>query len=114
MSQALRRLRSVPALLLMLLVRAYQVLLSPLFAGSCRFYPSCSAYAVQALHGHGAARGTWLTLRRLSRCHPWNPGGVDEVPQSRRGAAAPPSPGDGAATHPHRIDDHAGDSASAV
>lgn len=114
MSAGLARLSRLPAQLLTLLVRAYQLLLSPLFAGSCRFYPSCSAYAVQALHGHGAVRGTWLTLRRLSRCHPWNPGGVDEVPQSRRGATVSPPPGDGAAAPPHRIDDRADDSATAV
>ena len=70
----------VPSLLLMALVRVYQLFVSPLFAGSCRFYPSCSAYGLQALRVHGAMRGTWLTVRRLLRCHPWNPGGVDEVP----------------------------------
>lgn len=70
----------IPSLLLMALVRAYQLAVSPLFANSCRFYPSCSAYGLEALRVHGALRGTWLTVRRLLRCHPWNPGGVDEVP----------------------------------
>lgn len=62
------------------LVRAYQLVLSPLTPATCRYYPSCSAYAVTALSRHGLFRGTWLTLRRLGRCHPWTPGGVDHVP----------------------------------
>ena len=49
----------------------------------CRFHPSCSTYAVEAVRVHGAARGTWLAARRLGRCHPWNPGGVDHVPPAR-------------------------------
>ncbi len=80
LSTVLRFLRRVPSLLLMALVRIYQLVISPLFAGSCRFYPSCSAYGLEALRVHGAVKGTWLTVRRLLRCHPWNPGGVDEVP----------------------------------
>jgi uncharacterized protein len=68
------------ARLLTWLVRGYQLVLSPLFGPRCRFYPSCSSYAVQALSTHGALRGTWLAGRRLLRCHPWNPGGVDHVP----------------------------------
>lgn len=62
------------------LVRAYQVLISPLTPPSCRFYPSCSAYAVTALERFGPARGTWMAVRRLGRCHPWTAGGVDHVP----------------------------------
>lgn len=85
-------LRSLPARLLILLVRAYQLLISPLLGPTCRFYPSCSAYAVQALRAHGALRGSWLAARRLGRCHPWNPGGVDPVPPSRR--ADPDDPHD--------------------
>ncbi|WP_432544795.1 membrane protein insertion efficiency factor YidD [Kineococcus sp. SYSU DK002] len=69
-----------PALVLVLLVRAYQLLVSPVLGPTCRFYPSCSAYAVEALRTRGAVVGTWLTVRRLLRCHPWNPGGVDPVP----------------------------------
>lgn len=76
----LARLRSLPAALLVVLVRAYQRVISPLLPPSCRFYPSCSAYAVTALTRHGAVRGGWLTVRRLTRCHPWNAGGVDHVP----------------------------------
>ncbi|WP_369068772.1 membrane protein insertion efficiency factor YidD [Kineococcus terrestris] len=73
-----------PSGLLVLLVRAYQLLVSPLLGPTCRFYPSCSAYAVEALRTRGLVVGTWLTVRRLLRCHPWNPGGVDHVP--RRGS----------------------------
>ena len=52
-----------------------------MFPPSCRFYPSCSAYAITALERFGPVKGTWLTVRRLLRCHPWNPGGVDHVPE---------------------------------
>lgn len=62
------------------LVRGYQRFISPALPPACRFTPSCSAYAVTALERFGAARGSWLALRRLARCHPWNPGGYDPVP----------------------------------
>ncbi|TWI60617.1 hypothetical protein IP91_05025 [Pseudoduganella lurida] len=62
------------------LLRAYQVAISPLMPPSCRFYPSCSNYAIEALRVHGAAKGSWLAARRLCRCHPWNAGGLDPVP----------------------------------
>jgi putative membrane protein insertion efficiency factor len=65
---------------LIFLVRGYQVVLSPLFPTSCRFLPSCSAYAVEAFERHGAAKGLILTMRRLSRCHPFCAGGYDPVP----------------------------------
>lgn len=61
-------------------IHLYRWLISPLLPRACRFYPSCSAYAVEALHVHGPLRGSWLALRRLGRCHPLNPGGVDPVP----------------------------------
>lgn len=70
----------VAARLLVLLVDAYRMVLSPLFFGSCRFEPSCSAYAREALVRHGALRGLALTLRRLSRCRPLGPHGYDPVP----------------------------------
>ena len=66
--------------LLIFLVRGYQVVISPLLPSTCRFYPSCSAYAVEALERHGAWRGTKLTVRRLARCHPFHRGGYDPVP----------------------------------
>ncbi len=62
------------------LIRAYQLLLSPLFPGCCRFVPSCSHYAAEALQRHGFWRGLGLSLRRLGRCHPFHPGGWDPVP----------------------------------
>jgi len=66
--------------LLVLPIRAYQLLVSPLLGPRCRFYPSCSSYALEAIRVHGPLRGTWLAGRRLLRCHPWNPGGLDPVP----------------------------------
>ena len=68
--------------LLLVLVRAYQLGVSPFLAPSCRFYPSCSHYAADAIRLHGAAKGGLLTVRRLCKCHPWHPGGVDPVPGS--------------------------------
>ena len=66
--------------LIRVLIRAYQLIISPWLGPRCRFYPSCSHYALEAVHTHGALRGSWLTLRRLGRCHPWHPGGLDPVP----------------------------------
>jgi putative membrane protein insertion efficiency factor len=71
------------ARLLVLLVRFYQRFIGPGLPASCRFHPSCSCYAVEALERHGAARGGWLTIRRLGRCHPFHPGGIDPVPDRR-------------------------------
>ncbi|MCU1674330.1 MAG: rane protein insertion efficiency factor YidD [Frankiales bacterium] len=69
--------------LLVALVTGYRRFLSPLLGPRCRFAPSCSAYAVEALTTHGAGRGSWLALRRIARCHPFNPGGHDPVPPGR-------------------------------
>ncbi|HET7922777.1 MAG TPA: membrane protein insertion efficiency factor YidD [Gammaproteobacteria bacterium] len=69
--------------LLIALIRAYQLVISPLLGPRCRFYPSCSAYAIEAIAQHGALRGGWLSLKRLLRCHPLHPGGVDPVPGAR-------------------------------
>lgn len=66
--------------LLTALLRFYQVALSPMLGPRCRFYPSCSNYAIEALREHGAAKGSWLAARRVCRCHPWNAGGLDPVP----------------------------------
>ena len=65
---------------LMGLVKAYRLLLSPWLGSACRFSPTCSAYSLQALERHGAAAGSYLTVARLARCHPWCQGGIDEVP----------------------------------
>jgi uncharacterized protein len=70
------------AKVLMTLVRAYQWTLSPLLGARCRFYPSCSCYAHEALERHGALRGTWLAAKRLLRCQPFSPGGYDPVPRT--------------------------------
>ena len=76
----------------------YRRVISPLTPQTCRYYPSCSAYAEQALKTHGVLRGSWLALRRLARCHPWTPGGVDHVPppRSARDSSLPASPVTGA------------------
>jgi putative membrane protein insertion efficiency factor len=66
--------------LLVWLLRAYQLLLSPMLGQNCRFYPTCSNYSIEAIRIHGAGRGSLLALRRVCRCHPWNDGGVDLVP----------------------------------
>jgi len=70
----------LPRLFLATLIRGYQRLLSPLLPPSCRFYPSCSQYALDAVTRHGALKGGWLAARRLARCHPFHPGGFDPVP----------------------------------
>ena len=64
----------------MALLRAYRFAISPLYGQVCRYHPTCSAYALEAVETHGAARGTWLAARRVLRCHPWAAGGVDHVP----------------------------------
>ena len=69
--------------LLLALLRSYRRWVSPALGQRCRFAPSCSAYAIEALTVHGAGRGSWLTLRRLGRCHPFHPGGHDPVPPVR-------------------------------
>ena len=86
--------------LLIGLIRAYQYLISPLLGNHCRFYPSCSHYAAEAVETHGALRGTWLAVRRLSRCHPWHEGGVDPVPPP---AKAPKRPDPGAPSPKQRF-----------
>ena len=63
-----------------LAVRAYQMWVSPLFPAACRYHPTCSAYAIEALQKHGALRGSWLSAKRIGRCHPFRAGGFDPVP----------------------------------
>ncbi|MDH3589077.1 MAG: membrane protein insertion efficiency factor YidD [Gammaproteobacteria bacterium] len=62
------------------LIRVYRYAVSPFLGPRCRFYPTCSSYAEQALHTHGVWRGSWLAMRRIGKCHPWHSGGVDPVP----------------------------------
>ncbi|HEY9268767.1 MAG TPA: membrane protein insertion efficiency factor YidD [Methylotenera sp.] len=68
------------ARILVWIVKAYQLVLSPFFGQQCRFYPTCSQYAVEAIQKHGALLGSYYTVRRLSRCHPWCDGGHDPIP----------------------------------
>lgn len=69
------------ARLFIALIHVYRWCLSPLLGQRCRFFPSCSEYAIDALRQHGIIRGSWLAVRRLARCHPWHPGGYDPVPR---------------------------------
>jgi putative membrane protein insertion efficiency factor len=85
------------------LLRVYRLAISPLYGQVCRYHPSCSAYALDAVTVHGSLRGSWLTVRRLLRCHPWAAGGYDPVPArrdttptSRAHAGSSPSPQQGA------------------
>jgi len=64
-------------------IKFYQIVISALLGQSCRFYPTCSNYTIEALELHGVLRGGWLAIKRISRCHPWNPGGFDPVPQDK-------------------------------
>ena len=68
------------ARILLQLLTMYRLLISPFLGRNCRFFPTCSDYATEALSRHGAAKGSWLTLKRITRCHPWHPGGFDPVP----------------------------------
>jgi putative membrane protein insertion efficiency factor len=86
---------------LQFLIRAYQLTLSPIVGYHCRFTPSCSRYASEAIELHGALRGSWLAIKRIGRCHPLCEGGFDPVPGSP-GANAPPLSTDPADTSPDR------------
>ncbi len=74
--------------LLIGLLRLYRALISPLYGQVCRYHPSCSAYALDAVSEHGSVRGSWLAVKRLGRCHPWAAGGYDPVPSAGNAAAA--------------------------
>jgi putative membrane protein insertion efficiency factor len=97
---------SLPRRLAMGLIRGYQVLVSPLLGPSCRFRPTCSAYALTSVERFGVIRGGWLAAKRIGRCHPWNPGGYDPVPdtlQASTAKATRPSAGGSSAGDPMKI-----------
>jgi putative membrane protein insertion efficiency factor len=94
------------------LLKAYRLVVSPLYGNVCRYYPSCSAYALRAVEVHGAVKGSWLAGRRLLRCHPWTPGGFDPVPGTpewHEEQALLAAQATGHADHDHApLDPHAG------
>ena len=100
MSEVIRTISRWPSQLAIVLIRGYQLFISPMLGPTCRFAPSCSHYACACLRDHGLVRGSWLTLRRLSRCHPWHPGGYDPPP---------PVLGRAATTEPAQLDPPEGD-----
>jgi putative membrane protein insertion efficiency factor len=77
-------IKRIYLILPLLLIRAYQLILSPVLAPACRFYPSCSEYAYQAILRYGLFKGFWLAMKRILRCHPFNPGGIDTVPKAQK------------------------------
>jgi hypothetical protein len=89
--RAARAAARLPARAVIGVLRLWQLVVSPVYGQTCRFYPSCTAYAVEAVTLHGLVRGGWLVVRRLGRCHPWNPGGVDLVPARKDRAVTIPT-----------------------
>ncbi len=75
-------MRAVITKLLITLIKAYRLVLSPWLGQQCRFHPTCSQYALQAVEQHGPYRGSWLAVKRLASCHPWHEGGIDRVPEN--------------------------------
>lgn len=75
-----RFLWHLPSYILIIVLKLYRRVISPMYGQVCRFFPSCSAYALEAVTVHGAVKGTWLAVRRVVRCHPWSSGGLDPVP----------------------------------
>ncbi len=74
----------VPRNVCVIILRAYRTVISPLYGDVCRYYPSCSHYALNAIQTHGVLKGIWLGSLRIARCHPWAAGGIDDVPQNTR------------------------------
>lgn len=83
------------------LIKGYQWIVSPVLPGSCRFYPTCSSYALQAINTHGPIKGAWLGAKRILRCHPWNDGGFDPVPNTDTDTNSTHSCTHTECTHPH-------------
>lgn len=83
-ARASNLLLELPRNVLIMLLEVYRRVVSPLYGPVCRFFPSCSAYALEAVTVHGATKGSALAVRRVTRCHPWNDGGVDHVPEGKR------------------------------
>lgn len=75
-------MRAVISKLLVTLIKAYRLVLSPWLGQQCRFHPTCSQFALQAVEQHGPYRGSWLAVKRLASCHPWHEGGIDHVPEN--------------------------------
>ncbi|MFK7816580.1 MAG: membrane protein insertion efficiency factor YidD [Gammaproteobacteria bacterium] len=75
-------MRAVISKFLILLIKAYRLVLSPWLGQQCRFHPTCSQFALQAIQIHGPYRGSWLIIKRLASCHPWHAGGIDPVPEN--------------------------------
>lgn len=84
MTRTLSALLLLPRNLCVAVLRLYRAVISPLYGDVCRYYPSCSAYALQAIQHHGVVKGVWLGTRRIARCHPWAAGGIDDVPEPVR------------------------------
>ena len=97
---------TLPQNVLIAFIKVYRAIVSPLYGNVCRYYPSCSAYGLEALTTHGAIRGLSLTVRRLLRCHPWATGGLDPVPPGRRIFAPGTEPKIILLNHPHRHLNH--------
>jgi putative membrane protein insertion efficiency factor len=77
----IKTVAKIAAISLRAVVRGYQLFISPVMAGSCRYHPTCSGYALEALDSHGPLKGSWLALKRIFRCHPWGGSGYDPVPE---------------------------------
>jgi putative membrane protein insertion efficiency factor len=84
MNTALAAVLLAPRNVAVLVLRGYRAVISPLYGDVCRYYPSCSAYALQAIQQHGVIVGSFLGIRRIARCHPWAAGGVDDVPPAKK------------------------------
>jgi uncharacterized protein len=108
LARGLRLAVRCPAFVVVSGLRLWRLVVSPLYGQTCRFYPSCSAYALEAVDRHGVLCGGWLALRRLGRCHPWNPGGVDPVPPASGAPvlASAPSAGSSDSSDPVVSKDH--------